>query len=235
MQRRAASDQAYILEQAALETERGELSSLNTQLKAARAELDKINKTKQAANANPYRSPYYLSTGTAPPTSHTSYYRAYTTPYAYTPAYTIPPASTTPATVPPPPPPPAIIPTAATPAATTTVPITPNAAIPVQLPVSSLPNLHALGIYPTPAPATSFGPDGQAIQNPQAAVLKGSSHDGTMLHLEINVSLLQQHQMSGLAVLLNTIIKRNASSGSSAASSASPNPPASAVASEVGS
>lgn len=77
-------------------------------------------------------------------------------------------------------------------------------AIPVQLPVASLPALHALGIIPVPA--GSLPPDGQP-QPP--AVLRGSSANGTMLSLEINVSLLQSVQMSGLAIVLNSLMSRS--------------------------
>ncbi|TFY72906.1 hypothetical protein EVG20_g55, partial [Dentipellis fragilis] len=79
----------------------------------------------------------------------------------------------------------------------------PPGAIPVQLPVSSLPALHALGIVPVPANSVSRGP-GQA---PPPAVLLGSSANGTMLSLEINLSLLQSAQMSGLALVLNSIMR----------------------------
>jgi hypothetical protein len=78
-----------------------------------------------------------------------------------------------------------------------------GAAIPVQLPVASLPALHALGIVPVPA---SFLPEGQ-VQPP--AVFRGSTCNGTMLSLDINVSLLQSAQMSGLAMILNSLLSRS--------------------------
>jgi len=88
-------------------------------------------------------------------------------------------------------------------APTTYSPYLPNGAIPVQLPVASLPALHALGIVPVPA--ASLPPEGQ----PQpAAVLRGSTANGTILNLEINVSLLQSAQMTGLAMVLNSLVAR---------------------------
>lgn len=80
----------------------------------------------------------------------------------------------------------------------------PVGAIPVQLPTTSLPALHALGIVPVPASSIP-----QADGKTPAAILKGSSADGSMLSLEINVSLLQTAQMNGLALFLNSIIQRN--------------------------
>lgn len=80
----------------------------------------------------------------------------------------------------------------------------PSGAIPVQLPVASLPALHALGIVPVPA--TSLPLEGQ----PQpAAVLRGCTANGAILSLEINVSLLQSAQMSGLAMMLNSLVTRS--------------------------
>ncbi|PIL36103.1 hypothetical protein GSI_01763 [Ganoderma sinense ZZ0214-1] len=76
-----------------------------------------------------------------------------------------------------------------------------NTAIPVQLPVSSLPALAALGIIPVAA--ASVPPAGQP-QPP--AVIK--STNGTTLSLEINLSLLQSAQMSGLVLILNALTSR---------------------------
>ncbi|KAJ3504404.1 hypothetical protein NLJ89_g7953 [Agrocybe chaxingu] len=90
----------------------------------------------------------------------------------------------------------------ASPAAASYVPYQPTAAIPVQLPVTSLPALHSLGIIPVPA--ASIPPEGQ----PPAAVLRGSTANGSILSLEINVSLLQGSQMSGLAMVLNSLVAR---------------------------
>jgi len=90
-----------------------------------------------------------------------------------------------------------------TPPPSATVVPPPPGSIPVQLPVTSLPALHALGILPVPA-ATLPPPD----QPQPPAVMRGSSANGTMLSLEINVSLLQQAQMSGLAMVLNSLMSR---------------------------
>ncbi|EJF65400.1 hypothetical protein DICSQDRAFT_99206 [Dichomitus squalens LYAD-421 SS1] len=88
-------------------------------------------------------------------------------------------------------------------------------AIPVQLPVSSLPALAALGIIPVAA--ASLPPAGQS-QPP--AVIK--STNGTMLSLEINLSLLQSAQMSGLVLILNALTSRGVNvDGSSGAASLS--------------
>ncbi|KAJ6499238.1 hypothetical protein C8R45DRAFT_981661 [Mycena sanguinolenta] len=166
--RPAPDDQALALAQAVLEADRAENQSLNNEIRAARADLDKIEREKRAAAAR------LQTPATAP-----QYYRAYPFPYAQQPYGTAPVFSVTPA-------------------ATTA----PNAAIPVQLPVSSLPALQALGIHPV-AP-TSLAPG--APQPP--AVLRGASADGTTLSLEINVSLLQGAQMSGLAIVLNSLMAR---------------------------
>ncbi|KAJ7703131.1 hypothetical protein B0H17DRAFT_922683 [Mycena rosella] len=178
--RPAPDDQAVALAQAVLEADRSETTWLNSELRAARADLDRIQREKRQQN-----------TRLQPPTpvAQPQYYRAYNPfPYAqqaYGQAMTFP-------TVPP---------AATPPAASAAYPqYTPNTAIPVQLPVSSLPALHALGIQPVAA--TSLAPG--AAQPP--AVLRGSSADGTMLSLEINVSLLQAAQMSGLAIVLNSLM-----------------------------
>ena len=127
------------------------------------------------------------------PTMQAQYYRTY--PYAYTQAYGSAVSLSTPISSSAPPP------TVATP--TTYSPYLPNGAIPVQLPVASLPALHALGIVPVPA--ASLPPEGQ----PQpAAVLRGSTANGAILNLEINVSLLHSTQMTGLAMVLNSLVAR---------------------------
>lgn len=133
-------------------------------------------------------------------TVQTQYYRPY--PYAYTQAYgtsAAPPTTTTFQVSPPPP-------------ATGYNRMT--TAIPVQLPVASLPALHALGIHPVPTTSITEG------QPPPPAVLRGSTANGTMLTLEINVSLLQSAQMSGLAMVLNSLMSRTSATGP-----ASPNTP----------
>lgn len=171
---------------------------MTNELRTVRADLEKIEKEKRVA-ANAARPMFYASTPTAAaPTMQQQYYRPY--PYAYTQAYGAPPiqaSSTSTFSVSPAAPP--------TPAANYT-PVQSTGAIPVQLPVASLPALHALGIVPVPA--TSLPPDGQP-QPP--AVLRGSTSNGTMLSLEIDVSLLQSTQMSGLAMVLNSLMTRNTS------------------------
>lgn len=97
-----------------------------------------------------------------------------------------------------------------------------NTAVPVQLPVTSLNALSALGIAPIAAASVpSAGP-----QPP--AVIK--STNGSTLNLEINLSLLQSAQMSGLALILNALTSRGVNvDGSTAGSgiSAAPSQPAS--------
>ncbi|KAF7964646.1 hypothetical protein HWV62_4517, partial [Athelia sp. TMB] len=72
----------------------------------------------------------------------------------------------------------------------------------------------ALGIVPVPA--SSLPP---ADQPQPLAILRGSTSNGTMLSLEINVSLLQSAQMNGLALVLNSLMNRG---GDPAATPATP-------------
>ncbi|KAJ7901900.1 hypothetical protein B0H14DRAFT_2669036 [Mycena olivaceomarginata] len=174
--RPAPDDQAVALAQAVLEADRSETQSLNNEIRAARADLDKIEREKRAANAR-----------LQAPANAPQYYRPYPfaygqQPYGSAPVFSVPPAATT--------------------GNANYQQYPPNTAIPVQLPVSSLPALQALGINPV-AP-TSLAPG--APQPP--AVLRGASADGTTLSLEINVSLLQSAQMSGLAIVLNSLMAR---------------------------
>ncbi|KAL5507472.1 hypothetical protein ACEPAH_6928 [Sanghuangporus vaninii] len=78
----------------------------------------------------------------------------------------------------------------------------PPVAIPLQLPVTSLPALQSLGILPVPK--ASLPAD---LSTHPPAVLLGTSNNGTMLSLEINAALLQPPQMSGLAILLSSLVK----------------------------
>lgn len=191
--------------QAVLEADRVDVSLLSNELKIARAELEKLEREKRAATATITRTQY---TTTASPTVQTQYYRPY--PYAYTQAYgtPVPPPTTSTFQVTPP-----------------SAPSTnrPGTAIPVQLPVASLPALHALGIHPIPATSVTDG------QTPPPAVLRGSTANGTMLMLEINVSLLQSAQMSGLAMVLNSLMSRTSTStaGTGMAPPSTPAAPAS--------
>lgn len=103
-----------------------------------------------------------------------------------------------------------------------------NTAVPVQLPVTSLNALSALGIVPIAAASVpSAGP-----QPP--AVIK--STNGSTLNLEINLSLLQSAQMSGLALILNALTSRGVNvdgsttgSGVSTTSTAAPSHPSQPV------
>ncbi|KAI6157750.1 hypothetical protein BKA82DRAFT_4060893 [Pisolithus tinctorius] len=208
---RASPDpQAYTLIQAVLEVERAETAAVSSELRSARNELDAIQREKRAASqptVTKFRSTYYPQ-GSAPSQYYRSYAYAYTQPYsASIPGattstfYTTPPARSTTA-----------------PATASGAPsyVSSGGAIPVQLPVTSLSALHALGIVPIPA-ASLPPPD----QPQPAAVLKGSTSNGTMLSLDINVSLLQSSQMSGLALLLNSLMSRGGSSGQASAAAGS--------------
>ncbi|KAF9566719.1 hypothetical protein CPC08DRAFT_657326 [Agrocybe pediades] len=219
-QRSAPDSQAYYLAQVVLDADRSENAWLSNELRTARAEVERLEREKRAASntANMARmshfsvAPQPVMTSTAP----TQYYRGY--PYAYTQAYgTIAPSpaptvstfpvSSTPAAAPP------------TTASTNYAPYQSSGAIPVQLPVASLPALHALGI--TPIPAGSLPAEGQ----PQpAAVLRGSTANGAILSLEINVSLLQSTQMSGLAMILNSLVTRSNAASAGATATGSPVP-----------
>ncbi|THU95655.1 hypothetical protein K435DRAFT_966306 [Dendrothele bispora CBS 962.96] len=190
------NDQIVVLTQSVLDADRSDLALLNSELRSARTELEKLEREKRAAS-NPQR-PYYTQSSVQAP-----YYRGYPA-YTYAQAYGVPQQQSTTATSTP----------------TTNQNPTPyqsGAAIPVQLPVASLPALNQLGI--TPVPAASVPTDGQ----PPPAVLRGSSANGTMLNLEINVSLLHSAQMSGLALILNSLMSRTAGTASNSAPSAPSN------------
>jgi len=163
------------------------LALLNSELGSARVELEKLEREKRTSN--PQRTYYSQSSVQAP------YYRGYPA-YSYAQAYGVSQQSTTSTSAP-------------------TTNYNPGAAIPVQLPVASLPALNQLGI--TPVPAASVPSDGQ----PPPAVLRGSSANGTMLNLEINVSLLQSAQMSGLALILNSLMSRTAGAAAGSTPSSS--------------
>ncbi|KAH9017054.1 hypothetical protein EDB85DRAFT_2017500 [Lactarius pseudohatsudake] len=234
--RTAYDDQAYYLERQALDTERTDHSALSTELRTAKAELERVTR-QQRSTAHPQRTNYYLSA--APVYAH--HYRAYHYPYAQTYGVPASTSTTTPgypysvplnSTVQYVPPPlttsatttktlstatnPAGAPASTTPAPSLSMPATSaspagtsnvSSAIPVQLPVSSLPTLHALGIVPVPTQSVS------ADAPTPPAVLRGTSANGAMLNLEINVSLLQAAQMSGLALMLNSIMLGSSNSG----------------------
>ncbi|KDR75844.1 hypothetical protein GALMADRAFT_248572 [Galerina marginata CBS 339.88] len=216
-QRLAPDDQAYYLAQVVLDADRSENAWLGNELRTFRAEAERMEREKRA-NSNAARMSHFSA---APqgvmPTLQPQYYRGY--PYAYTQAYGNPAGTPTVSTFP-------ASPATPTPTPTSYTPYQANGAIPVQLPVASLPALHALGIIPVPA--ASLPPEGQ----PQpAAVLRGSTANGTILSLEINVSLLQSTQMSGLAMVLNTLVHRNNAAGATVNTSSSA--PSSTISNDV--
>lgn len=199
-----------MLAQVVLEADRAETASLSTELRTSRTELERIQREQRAAQNAAPRVTHFTVAPTPPASTSQAqahYYRPYPYPYAQQP-YGNPATGSTTLTFPaaPPQPSPAYM-------------YQPGSAIPVQLPVSSLPALHQLGIVPIHA--TSLPPEGQ----PQpAAILRGSSTDGTMLSLEINVSLLQSAQMSGLAIILNSLVARNTSQAATAAAATATTP-----------
>jgi hypothetical protein len=200
VQRENPDDQAYVLAQGVLEADRTETTAMNAQLRAARIELDKVQREKRIATSA-QRPTIYAQTSYP----YTPQYRHYTYPYAqyqsnYQQVYSSYPTPTSSQTVT------SVAQSQPQNTSTThTLPqqtdLIPNTkAIPVQLPVASLPALHALGIMPVPA--TSLPPPDQP--QPQA-VLRGTTSNGTMLSLEINLNLLQTTQTSGLALILNSL------------------------------
>jgi len=190
MQRASPDDQAYVLAQAVLEADRTATASIGNELRNVRAEKDRFDREKRVASMHPRPSPY-------PTLSQTQYYRGY--PYAYTQPYNLAPSQPTGTPVL------GYSPTAPIASSTNFQPST--ASIPVQIPVGSLPALQALGIVPVPA--SSLPP---ADQPQPLAILRGSTSSGTVLNLEINVSLLQSAQMNGLAIVLNSLMARGGDS-----------------------
>jgi len=210
------------------------MTALNAQLRAARAELEKYNREHRPQAVQTAARPTLPFTSTT--YSYTPQYRHYTYPYAqyqsnYTqvyPGFATPttqyqyPVVTTPLTIPA---------TGTTTSSTSQTPTnqTPSTTSPttasdvlskpvsISLPISSLPALHALGILPVSS--LSVLPPGQP--QPQA-VLKGTTANGTMLNLEVNLGTLQATQVSGLALIINAIAAQavSATSSQSGASSA---------------
>ncbi|KZP34615.1 hypothetical protein FIBSPDRAFT_1035611 [Athelia psychrophila] len=180
------SDQAYVLAQAVLEVDRAATQELSNDLRSARTEKDKVDREKKVASMqqNSRQSPFT----TFP---QTQYYRGYS--YAYPQATNGPPNQPTATQV-------SSYPGSSAPFSNYQPS---SASVPVQIPVGSLPALQALGIVPVPA--SSLPP---ADQPQPLAILRGSTSNGTMLSLEINVSLLQSAQMNGLALVLNSLMNR---------------------------
>lgn len=175
-----------------LEADRIDINVLNTELRQAKAELDRIQRAKRATETKPQFQPappmqYYQGYTYGYPHAYTSSFRAATTSYPPPSTTTTTTAATTTTTT-------ATVPATSTATAAAYTPV--SGAIPVQLPISLLPSLNTLGINPVPPPAQG--------QPPAAAVLQGSN--GTMVNLLFDVSLLQSHQMTGLAMILNSLM-----------------------------
>lgn len=241
-QRPSPNPQSICLERLALESDRQEASNLDQALSAARSELDKLQRAQILATMKSSKPPAPAPTPTAssapaynysshtfsvaPAPTYSQFYNSYTytygqngstsyTPSASMPAFSVqaPSASSAPATktqfsVP-----------IRQPAVSNSTPNPPaSVAIPLQVPVTLLPALQAIGILPVPK--ASLPPPSE----PQpAAVLIGTTNNGTMLSLEINAALLQGPQMSGLAVLLSDLVKTSGNTNPSA-NGASGNP-----------
>jgi len=188
--RSSPNNQAYVLAHAVLESDRIATGSLSNELRNARAEKDRLDREKRVASMHP--RPLTLS--------QPHYFRSH--PYAYTQPYSVPPSQQATS---------ASVSGNVTPAASYQPP---PSAIPFQIPVGSMPALQVLGIIPVSA--ASLPP---ADQPQPLAVLRGSTANGTMLNLEINVPLLQTAQMNGLAMILNSLMSRGGEPATAAISS----------------
>lgn len=203
------------------------MTALNAQLRAARAELEKYNREHKPQTVQTTARPTLPFTSTT--YSYTPQYRHYTYPYAqyqsnYTqvyPGFATPsttqyqyPVVTTPVTV-------SAAGTSTAQTATTQAQTQPTTSttttsdallkpVSISLPISSLPALHALGIMPVSSLAVP--PPGQP--QPQA-ILKGTTANGTMLSLDVNIGQLQATQVSGLALIINAIAAQAVSATSS--------------------
>ncbi|KIY46788.1 hypothetical protein FISHEDRAFT_32030, partial [Fistulina hepatica ATCC 64428] len=195
--RRAPLDQQLLLEQNVLEADRADLTSLTAQVREARAELDKIEKEKRsaAAAAATHRQPAYYAHPSTPVNS-SPFYR----PYAYTYPYSLHPNPAFSA--------PAVMTVQASPQSPTAASqgqASPsNSPLPVQFPVALLPALNSLGIVPVPASGLVAGSPMPPV------ILKGTNANGTVLNLEITVASLRPEQMSGLGMLLNSLVQPSA-------------------------
>jgi hypothetical protein len=168
-----------------LEAERSETASLNVELRNTRLEIERVEREKRLAS---HRASFGPS---APHTPH-GMYRPYTYTYpsqSYRSASQLATSASSATYLPSPTQPASFVPSA-------------TGTIPVQLPATSLGALTTLGIVPVPVSAL---PPPDQPQPP--AILKGATENGTLLSLEINISLLQSVQMSGLAMVLNSLVR----------------------------
>ncbi|KAF5393442.1 hypothetical protein D9757_000638 [Collybiopsis confluens] len=206
-----------VLMQSVLDADRAAVAAMNAELRAARSQYDGLERQNRAStsgisSAQPptsARSSYHppFSTTSTGANTQSPYYQSYT--YAYAPSFSVPVASgtsktysTSAATSAKPTSSSALTSTFVAPLQAVPAPIRPNA-IPVQLPVTYIPALNNLGIIPVAAETLI---DGQPLP---PAILRGSTSNGTILNLEINVSMLQPSQMSGLALILNSLMSRS--------------------------
>ncbi|KAG7098616.1 hypothetical protein E1B28_000538 [Marasmius oreades] len=143
---------AVVLDQVVLETERSELAKLNSELRAARAELERLERAKRAASSTPRHSYYPSAVPTSVPTAPTAYYRAY--PYAYAQAY-----GTALAT------PPSISTFAITPTAAAAAPVSTSHSAQAPVHGSSAPTTSTLVPAAIPAPTAASPSDLQFLCN----------------------------------------------------------------------
>ena len=229
---RVPHDQAITLGRAILDSDREAKATLDQELSALRVELDKLVRAKKAQTAQAEKpmasfpppsstsststfSTYagYTQNNSVQRTPSMAYqqYYGYSYPYGqsgpyvyHNPQYatTSYASGATQATQAQP---------VATPVATQAPAKATSTCLPIQLPLTSLPSLQALGILPVPKaalPSTAMQP---------AAVLVGSTNSGATLLLEINVAMLQPAQMSGLAMLLSNLMRGLNEGGTSSA------------------
>jgi hypothetical protein len=240
MQRLAPDSQAYALAQAVLETERQEVAVLQAEYKASKAELDRVEKERKAATVAAATAAasslaqstsqssgtgiqntakYYSGAGAVskpssssassptvgrpplPTTYGYAYQSGYQQPYMASSSNTYGPTATYAYTNP----------SSSSSVLASTPMALPSQPIPVTLPVSSLTSLASLGIVPMHPSHAEQQP------GPVAAILRGTTQNGTMVSLEINVAALGGAQASGLAVLLGALTSGGVGGGSAGA------------------
>lgn len=231
----------YVLEAGMLESERAALQALKSEFSQARSTLSQLEKEARARNAAATAQTQRPTPtiNTQVPGSFVTGYPGYSSAYVHaTPTSTVNPAqlaapsastSTTTMST-------SNTPVTSTPSSTYTPSRAAGTAapgfIPVQLPITSLPSLTAIGILPVSAAALPAPTSGQ----PQpAAILRGLTSEGRMMNLEINVAMLQPSQTHGLAMLLNNIMTRNGVTPNVAGGHAGPTPVSQPIAKPISS
>ncbi|KAI0342118.1 hypothetical protein BDW22DRAFT_235856 [Trametopsis cervina] len=199
----APDTQRYVITQLAWESERQGLSALQSEYRASKAELERVEKMKKAAAA----AAAAAQRAQAQTTTHTSvmntakYYPpgAGGTPVTGFAAYGYGAGTSSSA--------PAV---AATPTPLSMPMQVTSQYIPVSIPVTSLTSLASLGIVPVPPDGDGTGTEGRARP---LAILRGTTQNGTMASVEIDVGGLGPGQASGLAMLFSALTSRDVSGG----------------------